>query len=200
MEVKAYENPLPFIYIENLYTEEELKGIWAELDYYQANGNILGHGTRPAKDENDQEKTVKTGIFTDNVFYNREHSNILTLNRKIFENNIICDNPDSWYFRHFSPNQDFTLTSYYEDGGVYLPHTDNANVTVITWLYKEPKKFKGGDFHFPEHNIDIKCLHNHAVAFPGQAAHAVDMVKMDKEDCGKGLGRYAISQFLSFKD
>ena len=47
MEVKAYENPLPFIYIENLYTEEELKGIWAELDYYQANGNILGHGTRP---------------------------------------------------------------------------------------------------------------------------------------------------------
>ena len=85
MEVKAYENPLPFIYIENLYTEEELKGIWAELDYYQANGNILGNGTRPAKDENDQEKTVKTGIFTDNVFYNREHSNILTLNRKIFD-------------------------------------------------------------------------------------------------------------------
>ena len=66
MEVKAYENPLPFIYIENLYTEEELKGIWAELDYYQANGNILGNGTRPAKDENDQEKIINLMEKIDN--------------------------------------------------------------------------------------------------------------------------------------
>ena len=203
-KVSSFEYPIPYIYIENLYTESELQKIWFELDYYQSNGEVLREdkdyaNTNPAQDSDKNIKTVKKSVFLDDMFYERRLSSILTTSRKIFDNNIICRNPDNWFFKDFWPDRDSTLVSYYETGDVYHPHTDNANVTVVTWLYKEPKKFVHGNFRFPDHDLSFECKNNHAIAFPGQACHAVDSIIMDEDDCGKGLGRYSISNFLSFK-
>mgnify|MGYP003299594657 CR=1 FL=1 len=41
MKITSHIKPFPFLYIENLYTEEELRLIFAELDYYQSNQKIL---------------------------------------------------------------------------------------------------------------------------------------------------------------
>ena len=196
----SFEKPLPYIYIENLYTDFELEKIWCELDYYQSNGDVfLSNNINAAESPDGQVLTKKKSVFLDEMFYQRRMSSILTLNRKVFDNNIICYNSNNWYFKKFWPDCDSTLVSYYENQDVYYPHADNTVVTMITWLYKEPKKFVGGRFMFPDHDLSFECKNNHAIAFPGAATHAVDSVIMDNEDCGKGLGRYSISQFLSYK-
>ena len=202
MRVSTFNDPIPYVYIENLYTDFELQKIWYELDYYQSNGDVLikdNTTTNPAKDGDGNTQTIKSSVFLDDMFYERKMSSILTLSRKIFTDNIICRNPNSWFFKEFWPDRDSTLVSYYENGDVYNPHADTANVSVITWLYKEPKKFVRGNLVFPDHDMIFECKNNHAIAFPGAAVHAVDSIIMDKDDCGMGLGRYSISQFLSYE-
>ena len=41
MRVSTFNDPIPYVYIENLYTDFELQKIWYELDYYQSNGDVL---------------------------------------------------------------------------------------------------------------------------------------------------------------
>ena len=128
----SFENPLPYIYIENLYTDLELKKIWCELDYYQSNGDVfLSNNINAAESPDGQVLTKKKSVFLDDMFYQRRMSSILTLNRKVFDNNIICYNSNNWYFKKFWPDRDSTLVSYYENQDVYYPHADNTVVTMI---------------------------------------------------------------------
>ena len=110
------------------------------------------------------------------------------LDSKILENKLetIVDNtlvPDETSF-----------LSYYEDGDYFKPHKDNCKITILNWMYKEPKRFTGGEFVFTDYNKTIEIESNKAIIFPGTIEHAVNTTGLDEKY--KGMGRWCITHFL----
>tara|TARA_Y100000114_G_C11693928_1_gene295022 strand:+ start:317 stop:916 length:600 start_codon:yes stop_codon:yes gene_type:complete len=198
MNIHVNTDPFPFLIIEDLYTEDELTLIWQELDYYQSNSYILNANTNPSLSEDGKARTKKQGNFVDNVFQKREYSNILCLSRKLFQPGLIVNSDHIKEWKYLRPDIDHSLLSYYDDGAYYLPHHDNTVVSIISWLWKEPKRFEGGDFVFEDYKLTIKCKHNSAVAFPGTTLHGVTPITMEDQYKDEGLGRYSLSHFLNF--
>ena len=87
LDIKTYENPFPHFIIYNFYDEGELKLIWEELDFYTKDGKLF-----EAKDFGGViDKTNSKAIWLDKLYRDkyRSLSNILTVNRKIFDYRIL---------------------------------------------------------------------------------------------------------------
>jgi Rps23 Pro-64 3,4-dihydroxylase Tpa1-like proline 4-hydroxylase len=69
-------------------------------------------------------------------------------------------------------------------------------LTAMTYLYKEPKAFEGGDLVLTEYGYAFEPWFNRTYIMPGVVEHEVTEIKMKQEDCGKGLGRYCIANFI----
>ena len=93
-----------------------------------------------------------------------------------------------------------TLLSYYENGDDYKKHKDASVVTILTYFFKEPKLFSGGDLILNDFGVTIEPENNMIVIIPGLYNHEVSQVVMEKDCCGKNLGRYCLSQFINFKE
>lgn len=188
-----FTDPVPFCIVHNYYTPEELDLVWKELDFLQGKllepektGTAVGPDGRPRK----QNK----GQFLDDAYGRRELSNILRVNRKIGTSEIISGLQSSghWFYRYLNPSpqlSDRTLVSFYEDGDHYKPHTDAAAVTAISYHWREPKGFSGGELYFGNFRIPIE--NNCLLVFPSCTEHEVKPVT--------GQGRYALTQFLTFR-
>ena len=186
-----FTEPVPHCIIKNYYTPAELQLLWAELDFLKGKlsppdqtGTAVGPDGKPKK--------KNKGAFIDDLYTKRELSNILQLNRKIgkpeINGKILGQN---WFYNYLKPCdrlKDRTLVSYYEDGDYYEPHTDSAMVTVISYHWKEPKSFEGGDLYFGNYKVPIE--NNCLLIFPSCTEHEVKRVS--------GHGRYAITQFLNY--
>jgi hypothetical protein len=85
---------------------------------------------------------------------------------------------------------------YYENDSDYLPHRDDSNYTAITFFYKEPKSFEGGELFFPEFDYTFECKNNHVILFPGYVLHGVKKIQMKNNTFCSGMGRYSMAQFL----
>jgi predicted 2-oxoglutarate/Fe(II)-dependent dioxygenase YbiX len=135
----------------------------------------------------------------DDLYKSRNISNILTVNKNLMSLHIL-EAFSSLCFLYENikhTNDDTTLISYYDNGGYYKSHQDSALYTAITWFFKEPKKFNGGDFYFSNYNHKIKLKNNKTILFPSVITHSVDEIVMNNEsDVGCGYGRYAVSQFF----
>ena len=121
----------------------------------------------------------------------------IEINRKLINQEMFKNHPH-WLFNDVGAlNEDNTLIMYYENNDEYKPHRDLARLTAITWFYREPKKFTGGNLRFPEFDMEIECKHNRVIVFPSSIHHGVDKVGMEEKDMGKKLGRFTMTQFLS---
>jgi hypothetical protein len=197
-ELRQIEKPFPFMEIRNLYNEDELKLIWQELEFLNCLNKLKPpEETGSAKDSKTNVLLKKnTGLFLDDVYTERNISNILTLNAKLFSKPIL----DSFSEISFAyeiikkTNIDRTLISYYDDGGYYGPHEDKSIFTAVTWFFKEPKAFTGGDFYFSDYNIQVEIENNMTVIFPSFVKHAVDEIILEDKNL-VGYGRYAMTQF-----
>ena len=185
-------NDLPYIYIQNFYSEEDLNRILKELlflqdiDRYKEPTHPDGPGTA-MKDG----KSLKRGkgLHLDVVYNERESSDILRINRKLFAKEtteqLEYHHPLFRYVKR--SNRDNTKIHYFSDGDYYSSHVDDCVITAISWFYETPKQFTGGDLIL-EHQIEIPCLNNSMVIFPSIMWHEVTPVS--------GTGRYSMSQFL----
>ena len=205
MNINYFDCGFPYIIIDNFYNKNELDLIWKELDFLLDGDKFDGALSTNTATNNGKLASNKKGLFLDLVYPNRKISNILTCNRKLFNNiRSICDSHESWWFRYLNGNYDETILSYYEDENYYDAHTDRAIMTSLTWLYKEPKKFQGGDLYFKS-GIDnfsdylkkVEVKNNRLIMFPSMIPHQVDSVKMDSEYKDKGLGRFVITQLIN---
>jgi Rps23 Pro-64 3,4-dihydroxylase Tpa1-like proline 4-hydroxylase len=96
-----------------------------------------------------------------------------------------------WFFKYLSRTKhDSTLVSYYQLGDYYKTHEDESFITAIYYTWKEPKTFEGGDLYFGDFKVPVE--NNCMLIFPSQTEHRVSEVT-------SGLGRYAISQFISIE-
>jgi hypothetical protein len=198
-QIRQIEQPFPFLEIKNLYNDEELKLIWQELEFL----NCLNKLESPEKTGTalDEKKKVplkkNVGLFLDNIYTKRNISNILTVNPKLFSEQIVNAFVELSFAYEFikKTNNDKTLISYYENGGYYKPHEDKSLFTAVTWFFKEPKAFTGGDLYFTDYNIQVEIENNMSVIFPSFVKHAVDKIILKNKNL-VGYGRYAMTQFL----
>lgn len=193
--MKIFNNidPFPFIMIDNFYSDDELELIWSEINFLSQGKKLKG----PEVTGGEINAKRNLGIFVENVFLDHSFSNILTIGDKIFENenSLFCQNK-SWFFRNFSFNESSTLLSYYENSDHYKPHKDLCHATNITWLYKQPKKFEGGELYFSDFDIEVESLNNRSIIFPSCINHAVKPVKMNSDHKNKNMGRFSITKFI----
>jgi Rps23 Pro-64 3,4-dihydroxylase Tpa1-like proline 4-hydroxylase len=192
--IHQIEEPFPFLKIENLYDKDELKLIWQELDFLTTKLENP-ENTGAAKDNEGKSLKNNSGLLLDDVYQKRNISNILSINTKLFLPEIINAFSDlSFGYQNIKKtNYDRTLISYYENGGYYKSHEDIAMYTAITWFFKEPKAFVGGDFYFTDYNLKIEIKNNITVLFPSFVKHSVDEVILENKNI-IGSGRYSMVQ------
>lgn len=198
MKINYFEKNFPFITIEDVYNDNEIDLIWEELNFLCYKDKLKQpNDTNTAISKDGVQLKKNLGLWIDDLYSDRNISNILKINRKIFYNfDNIFKNNNSWFYKNFEPNYDTTLLSYYEDKDNYLPHTDNAYVTILTWFYKLPKVFTGGDLFFPEYEFGCTVKNNCSIIFPSRIMHEVNPVKMGDEYKDKKYGRFCMTQFL----
>lgn len=197
-ELFSLADPFPHLIIKNLYDEKELELIWEELNFLTKPQNFLKDDRGTDVDENNLPKSRSKSIHLDGIYADRITSNILLVNRKLFEEKFIDE------FSKISPmcksilyqNQDSTKIRYYEDEDEYLPHVDIFNYTAITFFFREPKLFEGGDLYFPDFDYYFNCNNNHTILFPSCILHAAKKVFLKEKFHCSGKGRYSMMQFL----
>lgn len=187
-----------YLRIDNFYDDNELALIWEELKFL-----TYSHKLNPPEKTGQTNPLMKKnrGLFLDDIYSDRNISNILKVNRKIFTKDVMKQYNDlsEMHENIFNCNQDSTLISYYENAGYYKSHSDTAVITALTWLFKEPKQFEGGDLIFTKFDEKIEVTNNTLIMFPSHFKHEVTAISMQGYEPFSGNGRYCMSQFINVK-
>lgn len=199
IEVNITTTPFPHAIFRNFYDNHELELIWEELNFY----------TKPNKLLDVEEyagvvgSTNARAIILDDVYDNNRYiSNILTVNRKIFNEETleIFSNISDCCSLARDCNWDVTKVRYYHNGEYYKPHIDKAMpFLAFSYFHKQPKRFTGGELVFPKYDYSFDCDDNSLIIFPGWVEHGVNKVSIQNSDYYDGYGRYAITSFFGFK-
>lgn len=190
MFIQNLHEPFYHTIIDDFYTNDELEKIWQELDFITP--NLLS----PADTHSYVASTLKKGVFLHELYKKIEFSHIYRLNRKLFTLSIeqsSKQNPFLNYIPH--KNADSTLINYYTNKSFYSEHQDDSILTAVTALWKEPRKFIGGDLKFTKYDYTPKMKNNSMVIFPGFVDHEVTSIEMNNKDIG--YGRFSITQFMT---
>jgi len=180
-----------------MYSDEELDLIHQELVFLNHEHKLKGPEETGSAVENSIILKRNKGLFLDDIYYRREISNILSINRKTFSKEYLelYASLTFGYGSILTCNCDTTLISYYENEAYYQSHTDDAVHTALTWFFKVPKVFEGGNLIFTEYDEVVEIEHNMTIIFPSFVKHSVEEVVME-ENLPRGFGRYSMSQFL----
>jgi hypothetical protein len=198
MNIQTFKHPFEHLVVDDMYTPDELCLIWRELDFLT--GKMLGaEHTGTAIDASDRRLKHNKGLFLDEVYNMRHISDILSLNRRALSPEIIASAESLHpFFKGIAmTNSDTTLISYYEDDDEYGAHHDESVYSAVTFFFREPACFSGGDFHFSDFDYLVERKSNRMVLFPGFINHRVTPIKMHRS--GPGLGRYSMAQFMFFR-
>ena len=194
MKFTIVKDPIPFLIIDDTYNKEEQILIGREIDFLSS--KLLGPEKTSSATGINSEIKKNTGIFLDEAYLNRSISDILQVNRKIFSLEVLDKLSECHYaYNSFkSVNKDTTLLTYYDDEGSYFNHKDEAAFSVVTWFYKEPRNFTGGDFIFSDYDLNIEVKNNRTVIFFSSYIHEVTKVSLIHKEVPYS-GRFTISQF-----
>lgn len=205
MHIEVINEPFPHAIIKDVYDQNELNLIWQELDFLTYKDKVVSTEEMGVAYDflSCQKKANNTGFNLDEIFPIRKISNILTLNRKIFNRDLAhqLSNVHPLYTGFKLVNYDTTKIRYYDNNEEYESHFDTSNYTVCTYFYKDRSKIKGGDLQFPSYEYKIKTENNMAIFFCGHIEHkATKAERLDDWKPFDGYGRYCMNQFCSLMD
>lgn len=204
--VQLLSNPFPHAVIDNFYSEEELELLWKEMEYLTSPNRMVKSGIYLGTSQAPLSATTLSdgyGIFLEDIFKENTYSDILTITDKIFNQALLDSiaelNP---LFRDVSDlNTSGTKLRYYEDTEEYKSHVDQSRYTMISYFYKEPKAFTGGDLHFKNFDYTIEIKPNRVIFFKSCLFHAsTKVVTNEFSKPFSGNGKYSISKFLGCKN
>lgn len=184
--------------VDNFYNDKEYQSMLDECLFLCENNKLLPPEKTGTAYTNDEVLKKNKGLFLDDVYINdRNISNILTFNRKVFSKELVDTlvNIDPIYRYLAMCARDNTLLSYYENSDYYKPHTDYSKITILHWIYKTPKKFTGGDLKLNDSEHSIECVSNRLLVFPSFLTHEVTPIIMEKKFLNKKNGRFTITVF-----
>lgn len=206
LEILLPQQPFPHAVIKNFYTEEELSLIWKELDFFTSPDRMVP-SSETGSFGRDPLSNIPTSnshsVAIENFYVERECSDILRLNRKTFYpkiiEKIVTLNP-VFLANLKRCNHDITKIKYYETGHEYAPHQDDFYGTFLTYFFKQPKSFTGGNLYFPDFDYTIPIENNMVVFFHGSVWHQSTSVTMtNNTQPFSGYGKYCMTQFLDWK-
>jgi len=191
---------LPIVIIDDFYNKEELHLIWGEIQFLShvrklKDPEFTGSGSHLNDSGELEYKKKNIGICLDHSYSDRNISDILTLNRKVFDKDFrfqLCNLHAIFRFIN-KTNRDITKIHYFSNEDCYLDHDDDSVISIVTYFHKEPKAYSGGDLVFEE-DVIVEPKNNRVVIFPSILRHAVTPVLLDSKV--EFNGRYAMSQFL----
>lgn len=203
MIIDKFPQPFEALYIEDTFTQDQIDFIWKELDFVTNRYAMTSWENTKEKHGEDLE-TEKIN----NVFYpiHRYKEPLLISPITAFSRQQLCSekvfsfyesvNPVHELYRH--QNYHVTFASYYQNADKYDYHRDDCCYTTLTYLYKEPKSFSGGEITLKVGDIEEtkEIKNNMSIIFPGVYLHKVSPITMS-DDFSKysTYGRYCISQF-----
>ncbi len=199
MKLSQQNNPLPYILIDDFYTEQELKEIWKELEFINTPEKLsLADNVTSANSNTKGVKAVNRRAFIHDIYRNPKFSNIYTITHVNLASKYeeIFKTHKNWFFNTFTCKYVAQLLSYYENADYYLSHQDDCYITMLTWLFKEPKVFEGGELTFTKEKETIELKSNRSIIFPSQVYHEVSPLVLPTECINKRMGRYCITTFL----
>ena len=184
---------LSYIVVDDLYLPEEFEQIKVELHKLKEFAKCPGEAG-VAFDKNDIPKKNAHGLFLDEHYQDRNSSDILRLNRKLFCEELVVKATEfnQYFYTIRICNLDTTLVNFYGADEEYKPHRDNSCLTAITFF--SLGEIEGGDLEFPEANIVVPFKENRTVIFPGCAEHAAKQTQAKS-----GNYRVSMAQFLNYK-
>lgn len=204
MIIEYAPEPFDMLIIKDTFSNNELEKIWAELSHlYHANCFLPPERTGGAKDDDGNYLKQNSAVFLDYIYQKRNFSSILPLlqekllsneiKNKLIEKNDIFNNLNA-------VNQHATLISYYEDSDYYNPHFDASVLSTLTYIFKEPKNFNGGDisFYYKNNKFTINVENNLSIVFPSGYFHEVSSVNMIDQNILMS-GRYCLSMFTGIQ-
>ena len=199
IRAETFEEPFPYMIIYDFYNEDELNLIWEELNFYTKPNKLL-----EAKNYGGiEDKTNAKAIELDSIYdTHRNLSNILTVNRKLFNKDVLnaIEGMGGEYSIVHRSNYDTTKVRYYHDKDYYEPHIDSQfHFLGFSYFYKEPKRFNGGELFFPDYNLSLECNNNTMIILPGWVKHGVKEITISDSNYFDGYGRYAITSFFGIK-
>lgn len=200
IDVKYNARPFPHAIVDNFYNDFELSAVWRELDFLTHPDKLCSENdTASAKSDGVQLKK-NFGLFLDEAYANnRSISDILRIGRNTFTSEMLTYlQQQHWIFKYIARcSSDYMLLSYYENNSSYKPHVDKCTMTSLTHLFKQPKKFTGGDLVFTEFdNYTLPVQNNRCIIFPSIIEHAVTEVRLPEDEKMTGNGRYCVTHFF----
>jgi hypothetical protein len=184
---------LSYLVVDDLYLPEEVERIKNEARALIPCVQTLEE-TNVAVDSNGNAKKTGTGLFLDTHYADRNNSAILTLNRKIFCEELVTKATElnQFFYTLHMCDLDWTLLNYYTSGKEYKPHRDSCAISVVTLF--SLGNISGGDFEFPEVEVVVPFKENRAIIFPGCALHTAKQTIAAPD-----AYRLSVAQFLTYK-
>jgi hypothetical protein len=202
-EIILLQEPFPHVIIKNVYSENELRLIWRELEFLTEKYKF-----KPGSEDGSTGTTLtginssqNFGLTLDTVYLDRKISDILTITSKLADDqlvNKICEvSPLVGHLKRC--NTVCTKVKYYESNNYYRGHFDLSRFSFLTYLFKQPKQFIGGDLYFDEYDYIIEIENNMTVFFVGSIIHSSKEVKLNSDvQPWTGGGKYCITQFVDY--
>jgi len=201
IDIAELSNKAPFALIQNMYEEQEVKEIFLELEYLRSRPAIWKDPEDSGSAKGHEGALLKKNkaLFLNTLYSDTNASSILTNNLKLYTSNTILTTltqAHSWFNYVFLNSEFTTLLSYYEDSDYYEAHTDKSVMTSLTWFYKEPKRFEGGNLILNK-EAEIECNSNMTIIFPSTVLHEVTKISMKAPYENQNMGRFTITNFIS---
>ena len=195
----------PYFIVDNWYTEEEEKRVWSELDFYSHTEHAKIEKAENTVVARDNDGISKSNAYRFHMwdYYTPKGQNIshimncLYKQRSIEFHDIVKNALPQHYNNFIATDTDGTMISYYDKAKYYKSHSDTVQFTCLIWLYKQPKRFFGGNLKLIDGNATIECISNRMILFPSYLQHEVTEVK-SKEDIEFGYGRYCMTHFYNW--
>ena len=189
------KDALEYIVIDDLYSEEELKLVKAELEELILHAHPVEKMDSAKNSVNKAYKKNCMSLWADEFYKeNRDISNILKASRKLF-----CDEIASYakkinaFYGHIKTcDEDYTLINFYKSGEQYKSHKDNSIFTAITLI--EMGNINGGGLIFSDFNEFISFKDNRMIIFPGCVEHKTEAIITSADSY-----RVSIAQFMIYK-
>ena len=188
------------VVIDNWYNPLEYQHAFEECKFI-SNYSYSPEDSGTALDDSGIILKQNSARFISSFFSNFFDSHIAQYSQKLYHESLVHEllKIDPLYEYLGMINAGDSLVSYYEDSDYYKAHRDVAIITQLTWLYEEPKAFKGGNLILKDinNNIvkEIECIPNRSIIFPSYMLHEVTNISMEKDNIGKKKGRFTISTF-----
>lgn len=185
-------SPFPYLIVENTFSHDEMNLIWEELEFINQ-----PHKVNSILNESNPNFNCKK-INLKEVFKALDCSSISNL-YKHFLSQDLYDQVSKLNFGYnliALANYHDIIVNYYCDENFEKIHRDNCLFTCLTSLYKEPKKFSGGNIKFDMFNIKVELKNNSTLIFPSFVHTSINEVKM-VNDIQYGNGQYYIKTLIS---